>query len=176
MDEIFVIILQDNVEGEKAMSEELPYEIRFAEPDEWEDAMGLAWKTFLEFEGTDYSPEGIRSFQDFITDSGLKRMYTMGVYQMLSAYIGNKMVGLITLRNETHISLLFVDRYYHKKGIGRALILKLAQYVKQEMGQMRLTVNASPYGVEFYHRVGFRDLGPVRQQDGIIFTPMEYII
>ena len=32
------------------MEQELPYEIRFAGREEWEEAMGLAWKTFLEFE------------------------------------------------------------------------------------------------------------------------------
>ena len=49
----------------------------------------------------------------------------------------------------------------------------MARYVEDEC---RLTVNASPYGAAFYRRLGFRDLGPERQQDGIIFTPMEYII
>lgn len=154
------------------MSEELPYEIRFMNRDEWEEAMGLTWKTFLEFEGNDYSPEGIRSFEDFITNSGLKRMFIMGTYQVMAAFWGGRMVGIISLRNETHISLLFVDGHYHRRGIGRALILALAEYVKTEIGKKRLTVNASPYGVDFYHRLGFQDLGPERQQDGIIFTPM----
>jgi predicted GNAT family N-acyltransferase len=50
--------------------------------------------------------------------------------------------------------------------------MSLASYVKEQNGQKRLTVNASPYGVGFYHRLGFRDLGSEKQQDGIIFTPM----
>lgn len=154
------------------MSGELPYEIRFMNRDEWEEAMGLTWKTFLEFEGDDYSPEGVRSFEDFITNSGLKRMFIMGTYQVMAAFSDGRMVGIISLRNETHISLLFVDGHYHRRGIGRALIFALAEYVKTEIGKKRLTVNASPYGVGFYHRLGFQDLGPERQQDGIIFTPM----
>lgn len=154
------------------MSKELPYEIRFVTCDEWEEAMGLAWKTFLEFEGDVYPPEGIRSFEDFITDSALKRMFVMGAYQMMGAFLDGKMVGMISLRNKTHISLLFVDRHYHRRGIGRALILALSGYVSTEVGQNRLTVNASPYGVDFYHHLGFQDTGPEKQQDGIIFTPM----
>lgn len=154
------------------MKEELPYEIRFVSGDEWEEAMELAWKTFLEFEGDVYPPEGIRSFEDFITDSTLKRMFIMGAYQVMAAYDHEKMVGMISLRNETHISLLFVDRYYHRKGIGKALISGLSKYVKEEIGKSQITVNASPYGVDFYHRLGFRDVGPQKQQDGIIFTPM----
>ena len=154
------------------MSEELPYEIRFVTNDEWEDAMGLAWRTFLEFEGDVYPPEGVHSFQDFITDSALKRMFVMGSYQMMGAFLGNQIVGMISLRNNSHISLLFVDKHYHKRGIGRALIASLSEYVKTEIGQNRITVNASPYGVDFYHRLGFRDIEPEKQQDGIIFTPM----
>lgn len=154
------------------MSEEFPYEIRFVTQDEWEDAMELAWKTFLEFEGDVYPPEGVRSFEDFITDSALKRMFIMGTYQMLGAFLNGKIVGMISLRNKTHISLLFVDGGFHRRGIGRALISALSGYVKDEIGQDKLTVNSSPYGVDFYHRLGFRDIGPEKQQDGIIYTPM----
>lgn len=158
------------------MEQEIPYEIRFADQNDWEEAMGLAWKTFLEFEADEYTVEGVRSFEDFITDSGLKRMFVMGKYQMMAAYVQGKIVGMITLRNEMHISLLFVHKEYHRQGIGRALIESMADYVKNELSKYRITVNASPYGVAFYHRLGFTDLGPERQQDGIIYTPMEYIL
>lgn len=154
------------------MREELPYEIRTAAHNEWEEAMGLAWKTFLAFEGEVYPPEGIRSFEDFITDSMLKRMFLTGTYIIMAAFLNGKMIGMISLRDKTHISLLFVDEHYHRRGIGRALVLALSKYVRDKEGQHKLTVNASPYGVEFYHRLGFQDLGPERQKDGIIFTPM----
>lgn len=154
------------------MCENLPYEIRFLNYDEWEDAMGLAWKTFLEFEGDVYSSEGIKNFENFITDSTLKRMFGMGAYPVLGAYHASKMVGMISLRDKCHISLLFVDKHYHRIGIGRALVAALGEYAKEEMNQKRLTVNASPYGVGFYHSLGFKDLGPERNQHGIIVTPM----
>ena len=60
------------------MEERSRYKVGFASQDQWEDAMGLAWKTFLEFEAGDYTPEGVRSFEDFITDTGLKRMFLRG--------------------------------------------------------------------------------------------------
>ena len=154
------------------MNAEIPYEIRFIDKDEWEETMGMVWKVFLEFEGNVYSPKGVASFEDFITSSALKRMFDLGVYQVMGAYDKGKLVGMISLRNESHISLLFVDSRYHKRGIGRALGLALAAYARTEMGQEKFTVNASPYGVEFYHRLGFWDAGIQREQDGIIFTPM----
>lgn len=152
------------------------YQIRSAYRDEWEDAMTLAWRTFLKFEADVYTPEGVRNFENFITDSTLHRMFVMGAYQMFVALDGKKIVGMITLRNNAHISLLFVDEKYHKQGIGRALIQYLANYLLTEVQVSRVTVNASPYGVGFYHKLGFRDLRPQEQKDGIIYTPMEFVL
>lgn len=159
------------------MTEEVfPYEVRMAYEHEWEDAMALAWKTFLRFEADDYEPEGVRSFENFITDNTLHRMFIMGAYQMFVAIHDKKMVGMITVRGNSHISLLFVDESYHKRGIGRALILRLCEYLKREVGTKRVTVNASPYGVGFYHRLGFKDLQPEQASEGIRYTPMELFI
>ncbi|EOS28771.1 hypothetical protein C807_03292 [Lachnospiraceae bacterium 28-4] len=153
-----------------------PYEIRMAYQGEWEEAMALAWKTFLEFEADDYSPEGIRSFEDFITDSTLRRMFIMGAYQMFVAMDGSKMAGMITVRSNSHISLLFVDKEYHRKGIGKALMEGLCGYLRTELDIRRVTVNASPFGTEFYHRIGFTDLESEQTSSGIRYTPMELIL
>ena len=158
------------------MREESRYRIGFAKREEWEDAMGLAWKTFLEFEAGDYTLEGIRSFEDFVTDTNLKRAFESGAYQLMTVYDNCQMVGMITLRNQMHISLLFVDKAYHLRGIGKALIRQMAAFAKKEFGSSRMTVNASPYGVPFYHKLGFYEIGPQKCQDGIIYTPMEVLL
>lgn len=152
------------------------YQIRSAYRNEWQDAMALAWKTFLRFEAGVYTPEGVRNFQNFITDSTLYRMFVKGTYQLFVALDGNQVVGMITLRDTTHISLLFVDAAYHRQGIGRALIKHLTDYLLTEAGANRVTVNSSPYGVGFYHKMGFRDVRPEESRDGIIYTPMEFIL
>ncbi len=149
------------------------YQIRSAYREEWEEAMALAWKTFLQFEADVYSTEGVQNFENFITDTTLHRMFVMGAYQMFVALDQGRIVGMITLRDSKHISLLFVDEKYHRRGIGRALMKYLTEYMVKEMGIRQVTVNASPYGVEFYHKLGFRDLRPEERKDGIIYTPME---
>lgn len=152
------------------------YEIRSAYRDEWDDAMALAWKTFMQFEADAYTIEGIKNFEDFITDTTLHRMFVMGAYQMFVALDHNQIIGMITLRDDSHISLLFVDEKYHRQGIGRALIEYLREYLLSEAGVSRVTVNAAPYGVAFYHKLGFRDLRPEEESDGIKYTPMEFIL
>lgn len=155
---------------------ELSYQIRNAYPNDWDDAMALAWKTFLKFEADVYTRDGVRNFEDFITDTTLYRMFVMGSYQMFVALEHNRIIGMITLRNVSHISLLFVDEEYHRQGIGRALIEYLRDYLLSEAGVAKVTVNAAPYGVDFYHKVGFRDIGPEEERDGIKYTPMEFIL
>lgn len=147
--------------------------VRSAYRDEWDDAMALAWRTFMQFEARDYTAEGIKSFQDFITDTTLYRMFVMGAYQLFCAFEDKRLVGMISLRNETHISLLFVDPAYHKRGIGRALIDYVGKYVLLEEGFHVITVNAAPYAVGFYHKLGFGDTGSEMTNDGIRYTPME---
>ena len=150
--------------------------VRPAYREEWDDAMSLAWRTFMQFEASDYTPEGIESFKDFITDSVLYRMFVMGIYQLFCAYDRDKIIGMISLRSETHISLLFVDEKYHMKGVGRMLMEYLCEYVLKEEGHNRLTVNAAPYAVGFYHKLGFYDTGKTETKEGITYTPMELII
>lgn len=142
--------------------------------EEWENAMGLAWKTFLRFEGTDYTQEGIDNFQDFITDQTLRRMFLQGEYILYGAFYRNQIVGIISLRNKQHISLLFVDEEYHMMGIGRKLIYEMKK-LEKELGGCRLTVNSSPYAVGFYHKIGFVDTNIEQTKDGIRYTPMSWI-
>lgn len=142
---------------------------------EWEDAMGLAWKTFLKFEANDYSNEGIQNFRDFITDQTLKRMFLVGEYRVLGAFYRGEMIGIVSLRNKEHISLLFVDEIFHKRGVGR-MLLEAMREEELRLGGNRLTVNAAPYAVTFYHRVGFVDTNLQRETDGIIYTPMVWWI
>lgn len=155
---------------------DFPYEIRPAYIEEWESIIQLAWLTFMRFDAGDYSREGIKSFRDFLTDSTLFRLFKEGKYQVFVALEQKKIIGIISLRNEIHISLLFVDKAYHRQGVGRNLISYLCNYMLTEMNQWKVTVHAAPYAVDFYHKLGFYDTGPVTYQNGIIYTPMEFVL
>lgn len=146
---------------------------RMAVEKDWEPAMKLAWETFLIFEAVEYSEEGVESFRDFISDQWLKKMFLKGEYQMFVALEGEKVIGFITVRNRSHISLLFVDKDYHRRGIGSTLIQKLGEYLITEVGVDYMTVDSAPYAIEFYHKLGFWDLAPLQQKQGIIYTSMK---
>ena len=147
--------------------------IRLANIYDWDEAIALAWKTFLKFEAKDYGQTGIDSFRDFLSDSLLRRMFLTGEYPMFIALDGERQAGMISLRNKKHISLLFVDEGHHHRGIGRRLIENAEEYIRKEYQERKITVNAAPYAVGFYHQIGFEDVAPQLSKDGIIYTPME---
>ena len=152
------------------------FRIRKARDEEWETAMELAFRVFLRYEAKEYGAEGIRNFSEFVTDESLKKMFLAGRYLLFVAVEGNKIIGLISLRSGNHISLLFVDDQYHRRGVGKALIKYLQEYMLFHTCYEKLTVNAAPYGIPFYHNVGFRDTGIQTKKDGIIYTPMEFYL
>jgi GNAT superfamily N-acetyltransferase len=147
------------------------YEIRPIMRDEWDDAMKLAWDTFLIYEAPDYSVRGVHNFRNFVRDPLLKKMFTYGEYIAIGAFSDKRMVGIIGVRNTNHVSLLFVDRDYHRMGIASALIDRYVRDARKD-GITYVTVNSSPYAVDFYHKIGFINITDEVEKDGIKFTPM----
>lgn len=155
---------------------EIPYEVRWARPEEWTSAMNMIWKTFLKFEGDVYSPEGVRNFWDFITDRELLKSFLAGDYLMLVAIAEGAVIGAATVRDGNHLSLLFVEENYHYHGVGRALMDNMCHYLKSQAGWRTMTLKSSPYAVGFYERLGFEATGPEEHYSGIQVTPMEKLL
>ena len=155
------------------MSDTFSYEIRWAKKEEWKPAMLMIWKTFIKFEGADYTEEGIRNFYDFISDDGLYQMFLQGNYQLMVAVAAGRIIGAGSLRNCNYLSLLFVDEEYHRKGVGRALIKRLSDYLYTEMGENKMVLRAAPYAVDFYRRLGFQSVRGEEEYSGIRVTLME---
>lgn len=171
--------MEQDIKAEKGTakeSEDMSFQIRKAQTSEWELAMELAFRVFLKYEAMEYGPEGIRNFAEFVTDETLKKLFLQGSYLLFVAVENEKIIGLISMRSGNHISLLFVDPEYHRRGVGTSLVKYLQSYMLVNTKHQKLTVNAAPYGVPFYHRIGFKDTGYETRRDGIIYTPMEFYL
>ncbi|MCI8433520.1 MAG: GNAT family N-acetyltransferase [Lachnospiraceae bacterium] len=154
---------------------QMPFEVRWAKEEEWGPAMRMIWRTFLRFEGRDYTREGIRNFYDFITDDDLYVAFLKGEYQLMVALDGQKVIGAGSIRNRNHLSLLFVEEGYHRMGVGRAILTAVCDYLKQEAGEKYISLKAAPYAVNFYRRLGFRAVRPEEEYSGIRVTEMEKV-
>lgn len=151
------------------------YEVRWARESEWAPAMKMIWKTFLKFEGKDYTQEGIKNFFDFITDDDLYVAFLKGTYRMMVAVSGETVIGAGSIRNRNHLSLLFVDEEYHHMGVGSAILTGLCDYLRTEAGERYMSLKAAPYAVNFYRKQGFRTVKPEEEYSGIRVTAMEKV-
>lgn len=158
------------------MKDGTEYNIGLCAKNQWDDAMELAFKVFLKYESKQYGKEGTDNFANFLTSPSLEKLYKAGKYIVFVATLEEKVIGMISVRNGNHISLLFVDEKYHRQGVAGQLIKKLQDYLLKNTDYQTFTVNASPYGIPFYEKTGFKATGEETVTDGIIYTPMEMFI
>lgn len=150
-------------------------DIRPLHEEELPAALTLVWDVFTEFEAPDYTPQGVETFRRFIAPETFVAQYRSRAIRTWGAFRDKKLVGVLATRNGNHISLLFVDKDFHRQGIARALLLRVYDHCRT-FPTTKITVNSSPYAVEAYRRLGFAASDTERTVDGIRFTPMEYLL
>lgn len=154
------------------------YEIRKVSPNDVDEALNLALEVFMEYEAPEYDTRGVETFTAYIKDENTVQNYKRGTSPMYAAFDNGKIIGLIGMRaNKTHISLVFVKREYHRKGVGTALFrFILDDFRESGLLFSEITVNSSPYGVQFYKSLGFVPQSGELEADGIRYTPMKYLV
>lgn len=138
------------------------------------DALKLVWQVFEEFEAPDYSEEGVAEFQRFIDLHSVTKMIRENKLFLWACYDENSIIGVIATRPPCHMSLLFVDEKYHRRGIARKMYDTILDFYRTNSLHTEMTVNSSPYAIEAYHRLGFVNIDTEQTVNGIRFTPMKH--
>ena len=80
---------------------------------------------------------------------------------------------MIEMREMKHVSMLFVDKAFHMKGIGKELFQAALERIKSEdRSPEMLTVNSSRFAIPFYESLGFVRSGEEKVIHGVIHIPM----
>jgi GNAT superfamily N-acetyltransferase len=133
------------------------------------EALELVWRVFLEFEAPGFSQEGVDEFRGFL--DGIPE----GTETRLTGCMdGDVLVGVIAVRPPCHLTLLFVDKAYHRRGVARLLWEATLADESFVGGHDAVTVSSSLYAVEVYKRFGFVPAGREKNHNGIISVPMIY--
>jgi GNAT superfamily N-acetyltransferase len=102
-------------------------------------------------------------------------------HRVLVAEMEGRLAGMIEVRDDTHIAMLFVERDAQRHGIARALIAAAfpgegpqhSAATRAAAGaDTTITVNATPGSIAAYSHLGFRPTGPERESDGLRVLPM----
>lgn len=143
---------------------------RLMQRGEEESVCALVEKVFNEFVAPDYDSDGVNEFFKFANPSALAGRTGMEQVVMV-AEKGPDLVGIIEILNCSHIAMLFV--ICRGRGIARELVKRTVEACRERLPDLsRITVNSSPYAEPVYSRMGFKAMGPVRKQNGILFVPM----
>lgn len=141
------------------------YPVRRLNENEIPAALNLSWEVFSEFEAPEYSEEGIREFRKSLDDKERTRMLTF-----YGAFDGEQLVGTLCMREPQHIGGFFVKADYHRKGIGRSMF----ETMRKDYDRQEFTVNSSPYAVEVYRHLGFKETDTEQTVNGLRFIPMRF--
>lgn len=83
------------------------------------------------------------------------------------------LAGAAALRQDNHLFHLFVSPAWQRQGVATQLWREVMQHAKlQQRGDRAFSVNATPYAVPFYERMGFKVSGERVETRGIAFIPM----
>lgn len=153
----------------------MPFIIQPLRPGEEHQASRLVHSVFTEYIAGDYTPEGIIHFLSYISPASFQRRMQTDNFFQLAAWLDRQLVGIIEIRDWSHICLLFVDQNCHGQGLARQLLDQALQHCQAAGKLPRLvTVKASPYAFSagIYGRLGFVQTEDEQEQNGISFIPM----
>lgn len=138
-----------------------------------EDAVHeLVARVFSAFVGPAYSEEGRREFLNYIQPGALLQRTGAG-YVSFVALVRGELVGVIEIRDCRHVSLLFVEARFQRRGIARGLLrYALRRCMRATPDLQQISVNSSPNAAETYERLGFRPVASVQVRHGIKYVPM----
>ncbi len=133
-------------------------------------------KVFAEFIAPRYSDEGVAEFRKYVNVNALGDRFRSG-NPIVLAESGAETVGVIEMRDDRHIALLFVEKAYQRQGIAKELVRRAIQTCRLRNRELKkITVNSSPNAFDAYRRIGFAGAREEKTVNGICFIPMELAI
>ena len=149
---------------------------RSMKPGEESAVVDHVLNVFDEFVAPRYSDEGIAEFRRFVTTDAMSGRLKEGNL-VIVAESGRRIIGVIEMRDNSHIALLFVEKSFQRKGIAKELLQRSIEICKQRKPDLqKITVNSSPNAFTAYQKIGFKGVEDEKVVNGIRFTPMALIV
>jgi GNAT superfamily N-acetyltransferase len=138
-------------------------------PTEEQAILALVMRGFDELVRPDFSSEGAAEFARAARAFVIARP---AGHRITVAEHDGRIVGMIDLRDSSHVCLFFVESSDRGRGIGRALLESAIERASAASIPSTITVNSSPWAVSVYERLGFLATGPEIERNGIRAVPM----
>jgi GNAT superfamily N-acetyltransferase len=133
----------------------------------------LVERVFTQSEARDFPQESISKFLSYANPVRMAERVAQDLSFVLVAVTEEEPVGMIEVRNYSHVALLFVNDDHQRRGLASQLIETAISICREKNAALRrITVNASPSGLPVYARWGFHPIGEELEMDGVHYTYM----
>lgn len=150
--------------------------IRRMQPGEEYQVSSLIQEVFSETLAALYSERGNQEFLKYIAPEAIHaRSGKDHVVYVAEDKMLKRIVGTAEIKDFHHITLMFVDKSYQRKGIGR-LLLEKAKVSGKENSVHAITVDSSTTAVSAYESYGFTILDAEKEKNGIKYVPMKLVL
>ena len=144
---------------------------------EEQETYELIVRVFHKYVAPVYSKDGIDKFLGMLSPDGLNGMSSGQSSFVILAKEKSKIIGMLSVINESHIALIFVDPEHQGNGIGNHLIDEaIRKCLNRNPDLSEVTVSSSPNSKSFYEKAGFEVLGDEINEEGMRYTPMRKLI
>jgi GNAT superfamily N-acetyltransferase len=116
--------------------------------------------------------EGADSFLESISPKAISEYISSENFVYLTGKIDAQLIGVVAIRDNTHLFHLFVSPSYQAEGLGRKLWLEAKEVALKAGNGGQFTVNSSINAVPVYAAFGFKAVGEECTTSGISFQPM----
>ncbi|MCL2538908.1 MAG: GNAT family N-acetyltransferase [Oscillospiraceae bacterium] len=149
------------------------YDITKIKKGEFRETLSMVRECFNTYNAKDYTASGRASFLNYASLGNYVKRQKYGHITFIARENGF-LAGMVEIRGQSHITMLFVAPGYIKRGCGRALLTYAINHIssKSDVRPVKATLNSSPFAHDFYLRMGFVDDGDTVDSGGLIYTPM----
>lgn len=146
---------------------------RYMRAGEEQEICDLVIRVFNEFVAHQYSKQDIQEFLKYVEPQRLSKRFHGDSFVLVAA-TQEKIVGMIELVGNSHVSLLFVERNLQKIGIGKELLRKSLEICKRKNPALsEITIDSSPNAMDIYKKLAFSVMEAEKEKNSIRFVAME---
>jgi len=147
-------------------------DIREATAEDADSISALCCELSAKFITHEFTAVGVTHLLASMQSESIEKYIRSG-FKYHVAVIDNQVVGVVGIRDNSHLYHLFVAEKYQRKGIAKKL-WQLAMDACLSRGSTgEFTVNSSEYARGVYEQLGFIALSGPEEKNGVVYIPMK---
>ncbi len=123
----------------------------------------------------DFDDDGLEFFLRSVEAKSIREYMDQG-FPYLVAEENSEIIGVIAIKDYSHMFHLFVDKSHHKRGIAKMLWDEMRRYSLERGNRGFFTLNSTTYALPVYKRWGFEITSKAKSAYGIRYTPMKLVV